>query len=62
MLLENAASCEALKDCLAGIWSYGSEPEAAKLLRFRAVMTGGFIAYVNGNCLKDNVLFSKTTS
>lgn len=39
MLVENGASWEALKDCLAGIWSHGSGPDAARLVRFRVVMT-----------------------
>jgi hypothetical protein len=38
-LVENGASCETLKDWLAGMWSYGSGPEAAKLVRLRAVIT-----------------------
>jgi hypothetical protein len=53
MLLENPASCDTLKDCLGGMWSYGSGPEAARVVRFKAVMTSGFSSvYWNQNIEK----------
>ena len=39
MFVANGANWEAMKERLAGMWSEGRGPFAAKFERFRAVMT-----------------------
>lgn len=39
MFVANGASSDTLNDRFSGMWSYGSGPVAAKVVKFNAVMT-----------------------